>query len=159
MTDTLGLLLCCIVHTADIQDRDGAIITIEDVLDRFPSLRHFFADGGYRGEKLADFVGAKDRSLEIVKRPEDVKGFVVLAKRWVVERTFAWLGRCRRLDKDWETSIANPSAGPTSPVSARSQDASQELENCCKNFESDSYLLCRCQLAGLLRRTRQPAFD
>jgi len=76
------------------------------VFERFPSLRHLFADGGYRGEKLAGFVDSRDnRMIEIVKRPGDVKGFVVLAKRWVVERTFAWLGRCRRLAKDWETSI------------------------------------------------------
>lgn len=110
VTDTLGLLLSCIVHAADIQDRDGARITLEEVLERFPSLKHFFADGGYRGDKLADFVEQKQRTLEIVKRPDDAKGFVVLAKRWVVERTFAWLGRCRRLAKDWETSIASSEA-------------------------------------------------
>jgi transposase len=106
VTDTLGLLLSCIVHEADIQDRDGARITIEEVFERFPSLRHLFADGGYRGEPLANFVHAQgERRIEIVKRPDDAKGFVVLAKRWVVERTFAWLGRCRRLAKDWESSI------------------------------------------------------
>lgn len=108
VTDTLGILLSCIVHEADIQDRDGARITLDEVLERFPSLRHFFADGGYRGEALANFVGERgERTIEIVKRPEDAKGFVVLAKRWVVERTFAWLGRCRRLAKDWEKSIAS----------------------------------------------------
>lgn len=111
VTDTLGLLLSCIVHAADIQDRDGARITLDEALERFPSLRHFFADDGYRGEKLADFIGSRDnRTLEIVKRPDDVKGFVVLAKRWVVERTFAWLGRCRRLAKDWEASIESSEA-------------------------------------------------
>lgn len=110
VTDTLGLLLSCIVHEADIQDRDGAKITIEEVLERFPSLQHFFADGGYRGEGLARFVDAQGRTIEIVKRPDDAKGFVVLAKRWVVERTFAWLGRCRRLAKDWEKSIASSEA-------------------------------------------------
>ena len=108
VTDTLGLLLSCIVHRADIQDRNGAQITIDEVLERFPSLRHFFADGGYRGDTLAEFVDGKDsRTLEIVKRPDDVKGFVVIARRWVVERTFAWLGRCRHLAKDWEKSIAS----------------------------------------------------
>lgn len=111
VTDTLGLLLSCIVHEADVQDRDGARITLDEVLERFPSLRHFFADGGYRGEALANFVdGRGERTIEIVKRPEEAKGFVVLAKRWVVERTFAWLGRCRRLAKDWETSIASSEA-------------------------------------------------
>jgi transposase len=107
VTDTLGLLLSCIVHEADIQDRDGARITIEEVLERFPSLKHFFADGAYRGDLLAAFIKARDRTMEIVKRPHEAKGFIVLAKRWVVERTFGWLGRCRRLAKDWETSIAS----------------------------------------------------
>jgi transposase len=111
VTDTLGLLLSCIVHEADIQDRDGAAPTIEEVLERFPSLKHFFADGGYRGDRVADFVHGQDgRTIEIVKRPDEAKGFVVLAKRWVVERTFAWLGRCRRLAKDWEKSVASAEA-------------------------------------------------
>ncbi len=106
VTDTLGFLVTCIVHEADVQDRDGARITIDEALERFPSMRHFFADGGYRGEPLADFVRQYDgRTIEITKRPDDAKGFVVIAKRWVVERTFAWLGRCRRLAKDWEKSI------------------------------------------------------
>lgn len=111
VTDTLGLLLTCIVHGAGVQDRDGARTTLDEALERFPSLKHFFADGGYRGERLADFVRAQgERTIEIVKRPDEAKGFVVLAKRWVVERTFAWLGRCRRLAKDWETSIASSEA-------------------------------------------------
>lgn len=110
VTDTLGILLSCIVHEADIQDRDGARIALDEVLERFPSLRHVFADGGYRGDKLAGFIEQRHRALEIVKRPDDAKGFVVLAKRWVVERTFAWLGRCRRLAKDWENSIASSEA-------------------------------------------------
>ena len=111
VTDTLGFLLSCIVHEANIQDRDGARITIEEALDRFPSLQHFFADGGYRGDPLATFVEGHDgRTIEIVKRPDDAKGFVVIAKRWVVERTFAWLGRCRRLAKDWEASIESSEA-------------------------------------------------
>lgn len=108
VTDTLGLLMSCVVHEANIQDRDGARIAIEDVVERFPSLRHFFADGGYRGESLEKFIHDQGaRTIEIVKRPDDAEGFVVVAKRWVVERTFAWLGRCRRLAKDWEKSIAS----------------------------------------------------
>ena len=89
VTDTLGFLLSCIVHEADIQDRDGAAVTLDEVLDRFPSLKHFFAHGGYRGDRVAGFVEQKQRSLEIVKRPDDAKGFVVVARRWVFERTFA----------------------------------------------------------------------
>ena len=110
VADTLGFLLSCIVHEADIQDRDGAAVTLGEVIDRFPSLKHFFADGGYRGDRVADFVEQKQCTLEIVKRPDDAKGFVVVARRWVVERTFAWLGRCRRLAKDWEASIASSEA-------------------------------------------------
>ena len=110
VTDTLGLLLSWIVHEADIQDRDGTRITLDKALERFPSLKHFFADGGYRGDKLAGFVGQKQRTLEIVKRPQEAKGFVVLARRRVVERIFAWLGRYRRLAKDWETSIESSEA-------------------------------------------------
>ena len=76
-----------------------------------PWLRHLFADGAYAGPKLR---GALDRigkwTLEIVKRSDTAKGFEVLPRRWVVERTFAWLGRCRRLAKDWEKSIASSQA-------------------------------------------------
>jgi len=76
VADTPGLLLSCIVRQADIQDRDGARITIDEVLERFPSLKHFFAGGGYRGERLAEFVDKYDgRTIGIVKRPEDAKGF------------------------------------------------------------------------------------
>ena len=111
VTDTMGFLLSCIVHEANVQDRDGARTTIDEVLERFPSLRHFFADGGYRGEALAEFIGGYDeRTIEITKRPDGAEGFVVIARRWVVERTFAWLNRCRRLAKDWEASIESAEA-------------------------------------------------
>ncbi len=75
---------------------------------RFPWLRHVFADGGYAGDKLRDALKDHgDWTIEIIKRSDAAKGFVLLPRRWVVERTFAWLGRCRRLAKDWETSIAS----------------------------------------------------
>jgi transposase len=111
VTDTLGNVLDAVVHTADIQDRDGAPGLIEIVKDNFPSLARIFADGGYAGEKLATAIAHIDGiALEIVKRSDTATGFVVLPKRWIVERTFAWLGRCRRLAKDWETSIASSEA-------------------------------------------------
>lgn len=70
-----------------------------------------FADGGYAGEKLRDaLAGLGAWTIEIIKRSDTAKGFEVLPRRWVVERTFAWLGRCRRLAKDWETSIASSTA-------------------------------------------------
>ena len=103
VTDTDGNLLGLITHAADIQDRDGASIVIAQALENHSSLTHIFADGGYSGDKLRDAMASIDGpTIEIVKRPPDVTGFVVIARRWVVERTFAWLGRCRRLAKDWE---------------------------------------------------------
>ncbi len=111
VTDTEGNLLALITHTADIQDRDGAPGVTEQARDSFPALDHVFADGGYAGEKLQTALRERDGpTIEIVKRPPKVTGFVVIARRWVVERTFAWLGRCRRLAKDWETSIASADA-------------------------------------------------
>jgi transposase len=111
VTDTDGNLLALVTHTAGIQDRDGAIGVIAQACESFPDLTHIFADGGYAGDKLKDALTAVDGpTIEIVRRPAGVTGFVVIARRWVVERTFAWLGRCRRLAKDWETSIASADA-------------------------------------------------
>ena len=111
VTDTDGNLLALVTHTANIQDRDGAPGVIMQACESFPTLTHLFADGGYAGEKLSDALVAIDGpTIEIVKRPPGVTDFVVIARRWVVERTFAWLGRCRRLAKDWEASIASADA-------------------------------------------------
>ena len=111
VTDTDGNLLGLVTHGADIQDRDGAPGVIAQACESFPTLTLVFADGGYAGDKLKDTLVATDGpEIEIVKRPPGVTGFVVIARRWVVERTFAWLGRCRRLAKDWEASIASADA-------------------------------------------------
>jgi len=104
LVDTQGLLIHAIVHGADIQDRDGGVLLMATLFGAFPFLLKLYADGGYQGP---DFQAAMKRTLanvnvEIVKRSDRAKGFVVLPKRWVVERTFAWLNRCRRLAKDWE---------------------------------------------------------
>jgi transposase len=104
LVDTQGLMLHGIVHAADIQDRDGGAMLLATLFGMFPFLVKLYADGGYQGP---DFRAAVKRVLsqvevEIVKRSDRVKGFVVLPKRWVVERTLAWLNRCRRLAKDWE---------------------------------------------------------
>lgn len=111
VTDTLGFLIFVLIHGADVQDRDGAPDVLKAIRRRFPWLRHIFADGGYAGKKLkAAMRGHGEWTIEIVKRSDTVKGFVVLPRRWVVERTFAWLGRCRRLAKDWEKSLESATA-------------------------------------------------
>jgi putative transposase len=100
--DAIGLLLIVVVHTANIQDRDGAKLVLKQVKDSFPRLKLIWADAGYSGQ-LVDWVNSVcGWILEIVKRSDDVKGFQVLPRRWVVERTFGWLGRYRRLSKDYE---------------------------------------------------------
>jgi putative transposase len=111
VTDTLGLMLFVLVHAADVQDRDGAPAVLKAIRYRFPWMRHVFADGGYAGPKLRKaLVGFGDWTVDIIKRPDDTKGFEVLPRRWVVERTLAWLGRCRRLAKDWEKSTKSSAA-------------------------------------------------
>jgi transposase len=108
ITDTEGHLVGAQVHPADIQDRDGAPGVIASIRRLYPWLRHLFADGGYAGDKLRDAVAQLGHwTIEIIKRSDTAIGFLVLPRRWVVERTFAWLGRCRRLAKDFEATIAS----------------------------------------------------
>ena len=111
VTDTLGLMVGLVVHGADIQDRDGAPAVLQSIRHSFPWLRHVFVDGGYAGPKLRRALQKiGEWTMEIVKRSGTAQGFEVIPRRWVVERTFAWLGRCRRLAKDWEKSIASAEA-------------------------------------------------
>lgn len=98
----MGLIIAVTVHIASIQDRDGAKKLLSKVRDRLPRLRLIWADGGYRGKLIGWVMTHCNWVLEIVKRSDDVKGFKVLPRRWVVERTFGWLGRSRRLSKDYE---------------------------------------------------------
>ena len=103
LVDAEGLPLRVIVHAAGIQDRDGAALVLDKIRLRFPWLELVWADSGYNAHQVKDAVAkSPGLRLEIVKRTGDVKGFVVLPRRWVVERTFSWFGRNRRLAKDYE---------------------------------------------------------
>ena len=111
ITDTCGNLLACTIHSAGIQDRDGAPGIYAKLRREAPNLRHMFADGGYAGPKLRNaLVGLGRWTLQIVKRSDTAKGVEVLPRRWVIERTFAWLGRCRRQVRDWERTVASAEA-------------------------------------------------
>ena len=109
LVDTVGLLLHAVVHKADIQDRDGGILVLETLFGMFPFLKKLFADGGYQGPLFQKALAKVLPQVitEIVKRSDRAKGFEILPRRWVVERTFAWLNRCRRLAKDWENLTRN----------------------------------------------------
>jgi transposase len=100
----VGLVLHTLVTGADVQDRDGGILLLATLFGQFPFLRKLFADSAYAGPAFRDGAAKAIHNLdvEIVKRSDCAKGFVVLPKRWIVERTIAWLNRCRRLAKDWE---------------------------------------------------------
>lgn len=111
LTDTNGLLVAATVHAADIQDRDGAVPLLASIRQPFPWLRHVFADGGYAGAKLQTTLAAHGRwTLEIVRRSDGAQGFELLPRRWVVERTLAWLNRNRRLAKDFEALVETATA-------------------------------------------------
>jgi putative transposase len=98
----LGLLLVVVVHAANIQESDGAKLVLRQVLGSFPRLRLIWVDQGYKPHLVEWARAVGDWVVEIVAKPKDQKGFAVLPRRWVVERTFAWLGRNRRLSKDYE---------------------------------------------------------
>ena len=101
------MLLGVLVHPADVQDRDGAKQLLKNLRGTLPRLQVIWADGAYAGQLIAWVQQTCGWLLQTVLRPVGVKGFVVLPKRWVVERTFAWLGQHRRLAKDYEYLTAN----------------------------------------------------
>jgi putative transposase len=104
LVDTLGLILSVVVHPADIQDRDGAKLLLATIVGHFSRLLVIWGDGGYAGQLIGwvmQTFGPAPR-LEIVPKLEGQHEFTVLRWRWIVERTFGWLGRYRRLSKDYE---------------------------------------------------------
>jgi putative transposase len=121
--DTTGLVLRAVVHPANVSDRDGAYHVLEDLTPRFPTVRHLWVDAGYAGTVVTWIEQTLGRSVTVVRKPRRwirapadqepppmPTGFQVLPRRWVVERTFAWLGRYRRLSKDYEALPATEEA-------------------------------------------------
>jgi transposase len=129
------LRLRVVVHSAAIQDRDGAALVFDRIRQRFNWLELIWADGGYNARQV-ELAVAKQPPLrvEIVKRPDDRSGFVVLPRRWVVERTFFWFGRNRRLAKDYE----NPPT-PSRPSSHSPASSSPSGGSRVQTFESGSH--------------------
>lgn len=107
LVDVMGLVLIAVVHAASIQDNTSSRMVLEKLKYSFKRVRLIWADGIYSGEKLANWLRDLRRyrkiKIEVVKRSDNIAGFVILPRRWVVERTFAWLGKYRRLSKDYET--------------------------------------------------------
>ncbi len=109
VVDTVGRLVHAVVHQAGLQDRAGGVLVLATLLARFPGVRKLFADSGYQGPQFQTAVARiwPQLQTEIVKRSNKATGFQILPRRWVVEPTFAWLNRCRRLAKDWENLTRN----------------------------------------------------
>jgi putative transposase len=123
LVDTLGLLLAVVVHPADVADRDGATLLLADLGNRFPRLAKLWVDAAYQGPCATWIAASLGWAVEVVRKPGTwlrcpadqepppmPTGFAVLPRRWVVERTFAWLGRNRRLGKDYEALPATEEA-------------------------------------------------
>lgn len=111
VVDTLGLLLVIHVQPGQLQERLGTAQVFATAGQQVPTLRLVWADGGYSGPLVAGYAAANDCRVEIVVKPADQKGFAVLPRRWVVERTFGWLGKYRRLaGRDFETTPASSEA-------------------------------------------------
>ena len=107
LVDTLGLPIRLVVHSAAMQDRDGAALLLDKARRRFPWLECVFADGAYDAQQTYEAAAANHPlRLEVVRRNPHAVGFEVIKRRWVVERTFSWFGRNRRLAKDYENLAA-----------------------------------------------------
>jgi len=103
LVDTLGLIMAVVVTAASVQERDGAKLLFQALMGSCKKIRRIWVDGGYRGANMMEWVAQRFHIvLQTILRSDDIKGFKLLPRRWVVERTFAWLYRYRRLSKDYE---------------------------------------------------------
>lgn len=110
LVDVLGLLLAILVTPASIQDRDGAVPLLREVHREFPTVKLVWVDGAYNGDVIARAANETGIVIEMVKRTDDKKEFKILPRRWVVERTFGWLGKYRLLSKEYERTIESSTA-------------------------------------------------
>jgi transposase len=110
LVDVLGLLLAILVTPASIQDRDGAVPLLREVHREFPTVKLVWVDGAYNGDVIARAANETGIAIEMVKRTDDKKEFKILPRRWVVERTFGWLGKYRLLSKEYERTIESSTA-------------------------------------------------
>lgn len=110
VVDVLGLVLAVVVTPASVQDRDGAAPVIEAAALEHSEIRKIWADGGYNGHVIKELGERMGIDIEVVKRTDDMRGFVVLPRRWVVERTFGWMERCRLLNREYERTVSSSTA-------------------------------------------------
>ena len=110
LVDVLGLLLVAMITPASVQDRDGGAMVLRQAHREYPTLEHVWVDGAYNGHPIASVRADTGLRIEMVKRNDDVKGFSVLPRRWVVERTNGWLGKFRILSKEYERSLTSSRA-------------------------------------------------
>jgi putative transposase len=130
VVDTLGLIMSLVIHSADIQDQDGAKLVIQKLENRFKRLKVIFADSAYKRSGLPDWVMRLfGWTLQPVLRPVEVKGFVVLPKRWIVERSFAWINKFRRNSKDYERNTDSSKAIIYISMTARMLKLIEKTEN------------------------------
>jgi transposase len=110
LVDVMGLILVAIVTPASTQDRDGAVPLLQEAHREYPTLKHVWADGAYNGGVIDKVRADTGLTIEIVKRSDDLRGFIVLPRRWVVERTNGWLCKSRLLNKEYERTIQSSRA-------------------------------------------------
>jgi putative transposase len=110
LVDVLGLVLVIMVTPASVQDRDGAVPVLREAHREYPTLEHVWVDGAYNGQVIDEVRQETALRIEVVKRTDDQKGFIVLPRRWVVERTNGWFGKFRLLSKEYERTVESSRA-------------------------------------------------